>query len=126
VEQSVEELVGGGHEAALVEGDEGDDVAIGRRRRIFIARNKPLHHLGPSAEEAFLHQPLHARVKDVGTWPQLHGRTGRRHGSVDGGAKGKRGKSDLDARGEGARQEKDEEKGGREPLYLSMQNGARN
>ena len=38
----------------LVEGDEGDDLAVGRRRHILATRYDPLHRRGPCAEKALL------------------------------------------------------------------------
>ena len=46
VQQSLEEWVGRNHESVLVEGHEGHDVAIGRRRRQLMTGHEPLHRLG--------------------------------------------------------------------------------
>ena len=54
VQQPSEELVGRSHEPTLVEGDEGDDIAVGRRWLILATRYDPLHHHGPCVEKALL------------------------------------------------------------------------
>ena len=54
VQQPSKESVGRSHEPTLVEGDEGDDVAVGRRRHILATRYDPLHHRGPCMKMAFL------------------------------------------------------------------------
>ena len=54
VQQPSEESVGRSCEPTLVEGDEGDDLAVGRRRHILATRYDPLHRRGPCAEKAFL------------------------------------------------------------------------
>jgi hypothetical protein len=51
MQQPLEESMGGGHKPMLVEVHEGDDVAIGRQRRLLITRQNPLHGCGPHAEK---------------------------------------------------------------------------
>ena len=63
VQQTLEEQVGRNHESMLMEGREGDDVAIGRCRRIPTAGHEPLHHIGPPTEKTTLMRPsMHAWV----------------------------------------------------------------
>jgi hypothetical protein len=54
MQQPLEESMGGGHKPMLVEVHEGDDVAIGRQRRLLITRQNPLHGCGPHAEKTTL------------------------------------------------------------------------
>ena len=63
VQQTLEEWVGWNHESALMEGHEGDDVAIGRCRCILTAGHKPLHRIGPPMEKTTLDgAPMHTWV----------------------------------------------------------------
>jgi hypothetical protein len=64
--------VGGSREPTLVDGDEGDDVAIGRRRLILVARNNPLQCLGPRRKKTALDETLHTGVDDVRAAPRLY------------------------------------------------------
>jgi len=54
VQQSSEESVGRSHEPPLMEGDEEDDVAIGRRWHILATRYDPLIRHSPYTEKALL------------------------------------------------------------------------
>ena len=49
VQQTPKERLGTNHESALMEGHEGDDVAVRRRRCILTTRHKPLCRIGPPA-----------------------------------------------------------------------------
>ena len=69
VQQSSKEWVGRNRESALMEGREGHDVAIGRRRRLLTTRHEPLHRLGSPTKKTALDEALHARVGDVGAIP---------------------------------------------------------
>ena len=63
VQQTLEERVGRNHESALVEGHEGGDIAVKRRRRILMAGHKPLRRIGPHVEKTTLDEPsMHAWV----------------------------------------------------------------
>ena len=64
--------MGRSHEPTLVEGDEGDDVAIGQRWHILATRYNQFHRHGPCTEKAFLNQTLHAHVENVRARPWLH------------------------------------------------------
>ena len=57
VQQTSEERMGWNRESTLMEGCEGDDVAIGRRRRILTAGHKPLCRIGPPTEKPRLTRP---------------------------------------------------------------------
>ena len=54
VQQPLEESVGRSREPTLVEGDEGDDIAVGQRWLILATRYNPLHCRGPCTEKALL------------------------------------------------------------------------
>jgi len=69
VQQTLEERVGRNHESVLVEGHEGDDIAIGRRQCILTVGHKPLHHIGPPMEETMLDKALQARMGNIGVVP---------------------------------------------------------
>jgi len=73
VQQTLEERVGRNHESALVEGREGDDVAIGRRWRILAVGHKPLRRIGPPIEKTTLDEALLACIGNIGVMPQIHG-----------------------------------------------------
>lgn len=60
VEQPPEERMRRHCESALMEGYEGDDVAVGRRRRILAARHEPLRRHSPGTEETTLEDTLQA------------------------------------------------------------------
>jgi hypothetical protein len=57
--------MGGIRESALVEGGEGDDVAVERRRHLLVTGYDPLQRLGPHGEKTTLDETLHACVGDV-------------------------------------------------------------
>ena len=69
VQQPLEEWLGRNHESTLMEGREGHDVAIGRRRRILATGHEPLRHVGPPTEKTALDEGLYARVGDVKAIP---------------------------------------------------------
>jgi hypothetical protein len=71
VQQPTKESMERNREPTLMEGDEGDDVAIEWRQRIFIVRYDPFHCCGPRAEKALFDQSFHTRVEDIGARPQL-------------------------------------------------------
>ena len=73
VQQTLEERVGRNRESALMEGREGDDVAIGRRQRILTAGHKPLRRIGPPVEKTTLDEALHVHIGNVGAMPRIHG-----------------------------------------------------
>ena len=54
VQQPSEESVGRNRELPLADGDEGDDIAVERRRHILTSRYDPLIHHGPCIEKALL------------------------------------------------------------------------
>jgi hypothetical protein len=56
----------------LMEGDEGDDVAIRRRRHLLITGYDPLQCLGSCREKTALDETLHACMEDVRAAPRLH------------------------------------------------------
>ena len=56
-------------EPTLMEGREGEDVIVGRHRHVLMARNQPLHRVGPPAKKTALDEALHAFVGDVGAVP---------------------------------------------------------
>jgi hypothetical protein len=58
---TTEEVVKAHREPTFMEGDEGDDVVIRRRRRPLMIRQKPLHGLCPSPQQALLDETLHMR-----------------------------------------------------------------
>ena len=69
VQQTSEEWVGSNHESMLMEGRKGDDVAIGRHRRILTARNKPLYCISPPMEKTTLDEALQAHMGNIGVVP---------------------------------------------------------
>ena len=73
VQQTLEEHVGRNHESTLVEGREGDDIAIERRRRILTIGHKPLHRIGPPTEKTTLDKALHVRMGNIRAVPQIYG-----------------------------------------------------
>jgi hypothetical protein len=86
MQQSLEESMGRGCESVLMEGHEGHDIAIGRRRCFLTTRHEPLHHLGSRTEKTVLGEALHARVGNIGMVPRLHGKQGwRNEDFADGG-----------------------------------------
>jgi hypothetical protein len=56
----------------LMEGDEGDDVAIGWRRHLLVTEYDPLQCLDPCREKTTLDETLHTCVEDVRVPPRLH------------------------------------------------------
>ena len=76
VQQTPEEWVGRNHESVLVEGREGDDVAVGRCWCILTAGHKPLCRVGPPAEKTMLNEALQARIGNIRAIPRING--GRR------------------------------------------------
>ena len=85
VQQTPEEWVGRNHESALMEGREGDDVAVGRCRRILTVGHKPLCRIGPPVEKTTLDEALHARMGNIRAVPRIHGGWRRLRRSKDGG-----------------------------------------
>ena len=69
VQQTPEERVGRNRESALVEGHEGDDIAVGRPWRILTAGHKPLRRIGPPAKKTTLDKALHVRMGNIGAVP---------------------------------------------------------
>ena len=57
----------------LVEGHEGDDVAIEQRRCILTAEHKPLRCIGPPTEKTMLDEALHTCMGNIGAVPRIHG-----------------------------------------------------
>ena len=58
VQKTLEERVRRNRESVLMGGREGDNVAVGRRRRILMAGHKPLRHVGPPTEKTTLNEAL--------------------------------------------------------------------
>ena len=81
--------MGRNRESALMEGREGHDVAIGRRRRLLTTRHEPLHRLDSPTKKITLDEALHVRVGDVRAIPRLHGRQGQKNESYAGGGRAK-------------------------------------
>ena len=73
VQQTLEERVGRNRESMLVEGHEGDDVAVGRRRRILTIGHKPLRRIGPPMEKTTRDDSLHACMGNIRAVPRIHG-----------------------------------------------------
>ena len=69
VQQTSKEWVGRNRKSMLVEECEGDDVAVGRCRRILTAKQEPLYHVGPPTEKTMLDEALHARMGDIRAIP---------------------------------------------------------
>ena len=69
VQKTLEERVRRNRESVLMEGREGDNVAVGRRRRILMAGHKPLCRIGPPVEKTMLDEALHARMGNIGAVP---------------------------------------------------------
>ena len=65
VQQTLEEWVRRNRESTLMEGRKGNDVAIGRRRRILAAGHKPLCRIDFPTEKTTLDEALYAHVGDV-------------------------------------------------------------
>ena len=61
--------MGRNRESALVEGREGDNIAVRWRRRILTAGHKPLCHIGRPTEKTTLDEALHARMGNIGAIP---------------------------------------------------------
>ena len=80
VQQTPEERVGRNRESALVEGHEGDDIAVGRPWRILTAGHKPLRRNSPPAENTMLDEPIkqpnRSTNRVVRGWSRLYGATG--------------------------------------------------
>ena len=73
VQQTLEEWVGRNREFTLMEEHEEDDVAIGQRRCILMARHKPLHRIGPPTKKTMLDEALHACMGNIRAIPRIHG-----------------------------------------------------
>ena len=58
---------------------EGDDIAIGRRRRILPPGHKSLRRIGPPTKKTTLDEALHAHVGHIRVVPRLHGKQGQRN-----------------------------------------------
>ena len=89
VQQTLEEWVGRNHESALVKGHKGDDVAVGRRRRILTAEHEPLRRIGPPMEKTTLDEALHVLMGNIRAIPQIHGGWRRLQRSKGGGGEAK-------------------------------------
>ena len=72
IQQPPKELVGGGGKSPLVKVSEGHNIAIGRRRRILIAKQPPILGGGPRAKKAAANKALQALEGDIGSAPRLH------------------------------------------------------
>ena len=55
-----------------MEGRERDDVAIGRRWRILMAKLEPLYRISPPIKKTMLDKALHACMGNIGVVPQIH------------------------------------------------------
>ena len=66
---TLEEQVRRNCESALLEEREGDDVAVGRHRRILTAGHKPLRRIGPPAKKTTLDEALHPCMGNIGAVP---------------------------------------------------------
>ena len=73
VQQAPKERVGRNYEFVLVEGHEGDNIAVRRRWHNLRARHKPLRRIGPPTEKTTLDEALHVRMGNIGAVPQIHG-----------------------------------------------------
>ena len=69
VQQSLEEQMERNRKSVLVEGHEGENVAIGWHRRILTAGHKPLRRISPPMKKTTLDEALHACVGDIGAVP---------------------------------------------------------
>ena len=85
VKQSLEERAGRNRQSVPVEGREGDDVAIGRRRHILMAGHKPLYRIGPPMKKTTLDEAFHACMGNIGAVPLIHGGWRRLRRSKGGG-----------------------------------------
>jgi hypothetical protein len=55
-----------------MEGDEGDEVAVGWRRCFLVTGHDPLQCLGPRRRKTTLDETLHGGMNDVQAAPQLN------------------------------------------------------
>ena len=85
VQQTLKEWVERNHESALMEGHEGDDVAVGQHRHILMAGHEPLHRIGPPAKKTTFDEALHAHMGNFRAVPRIHGGWRRLRRSKDGG-----------------------------------------
>ena len=69
VQQTPEERVRRNRESTLVEEREGDDIAVGRRRRLLMAKHEPLCYIGPLAKKTTLDEALHTCICYIGVMP---------------------------------------------------------
>ena len=56
-----------------MEEHEGDDVAVGQRRRILAVEHKLLHRIGPPTEKTVLDEDLHVCIGNIRAIPRIHG-----------------------------------------------------
>jgi hypothetical protein len=80
VQQPSEESVRGHRQAALVQGDKGNDIPILRHRLILVVRYKLLICSGPRTKEALPDKALHLRMSDIRMRPRLYHLTTRAEG----------------------------------------------
>ena len=73
MQQTLEERVSRNRKSTLVEGPEGDNVAVRWHRRILTAGHKPLRRIGPPIEKTTLDEALHARMGNIEAVPRIHG-----------------------------------------------------
>jgi hypothetical protein len=72
MQQPLEESMGGSYEPMLMEGDEGDNVAIRQHRHLLITGYDPLQCLSPQREKTVLDETFHVGVDDVRVAPCIH------------------------------------------------------
>ena len=56
----------------LMEGREGDNIAVGRCRHILMAGQKLLHRIGPPTKKTTLDEALHACMGNFRAVPQIN------------------------------------------------------